>query len=507
VKPGQSDRLSIYLVQPKFPPTIWGMENLLRMTPYHAVFPPLGLLTLAALAPKEYRVTICDENAGERVDYDTPAGLVGITGYLLQKNDVLAHAREFSRRGKTVAIGGPLANLLPEVCRPHCDVLFEGEAEYTWPRFLREYAAGRWSDHYAEPEKVHLPDSPPPRLDLLRRRYAHGIVQCTRGCPFSCEFCDIIVVFGRKMRFKPVERVLGEVAAWGRTGVSIVFFADDNFVGHRAYAKELLKALARWNARRAHPLAFYTQASIDMVRDDELLRLLRDANFSEVFIGIETPRKASLAETHKTQNEKVDLVDAVHTVQSHNLFVMAGMIAGFDNDDAAIFDEQYEFCQKAQIPIIMNSTLNASPRTPLAQRLMAEGRLLAPDWTDDDFSHQVRPGATNFRPLRMTTEELAHGQRDLIRRLYAPEAFRERTLGNLGRFAPSRFRPQSVRRGEVTAFLRLAAFFHRQGGTARGFFWRALWSTLRSQPRNYMTVVTLLGKYSHILQLNGLARA
>jgi len=499
-------RRAVYLVQPKFPPTIWGMEHLLRMTQYQAVFPPLGLLTLAALAPKDFHVTICDENAGERVDYDTPAQIVGLTGYLLQKSVVLAHADQFRRRGKTVVIGGPLANLLPEVCRPHCDVLFEGEAEYTWPRFLREYAAGRWDDRYAETEKIHLPDSPPPRLDLVRRRYAHGIVQCTRGCPFSCEFCDIIVVFGRKMRFKPVEQVLTEVAAWHRLGVPVVFFADDNFVGHRAYAKELLKALARWNARQGRPLAFYTQASIDMVRDDELLRLLRDANFNEVFVGIETPRKASLAETHKTQNEKVDLVDAVHTIQSHNMFVMAGMIAGFDNDDAAIFDEQYEFCQKAQIPIIMNNTLNASPRTPLAQRLQAEGRMLDDDWTKDDFSHQVKPGATNFRPLRMTMDELTHGQKKLIRRLYEPEAFRDRILGNLGRFQRVRFRPQSVNRGEATAFLRLASFFCRQERGARSFFWKALWSTLRRYPRNTMTMVTLLGKYAHILQLNGFAR-
>src|SRR5207248_5290739 len=272
--------------------------------------------TLAALAPKEFHVSVCDENAGERVDYDTPAGIVGITGYLLQKSAAFAHAAEFRRRGKTVVLGGPMANLLPEVCRPHCDVLFEGEAEYTWPRFLREYAAGRHADRYAEAEKIHLPDSPPPRLELLRRRYAHGIVQCTRGCPFSCEFCDIIVVFGRKMRFKPVEQVLREVQAWHRAGAPVVFFADDNFVGHRAYAKDLLRALARWNARQARPLAFYTQASIDMVRDEELLRLLRDANFNEVFVGIETPRKASLAETRKTQNEKVDLVDAVHTLQA-----------------------------------------------------------------------------------------------------------------------------------------------------------------------------------------------
>src|SRR5713226_3153626 len=413
----RADDRSIYLVQPRFPPTIWGMDYLLRMTPYQAIFPPLGLLTLAALTPRDFQVTICDENAGERVDYNTSAQIVGITGYLLQKSDVLARADEFRRRGKTVILGGPVANLLPEVCRPHCDVLFEGEAEYTWSRFLRDYAGGRWADHYVETEKIHMPDSPP-RLDLMRRRYAHGIVQCTRGCPFSCEFCDIIVVFGRKMRFKPIEQVMGEVEAWRRTGVSVVFFADDNFVGHRAYAKELLKALARWNARQSRPLAFYTQASIDMVRDEELLRLLRDANFNEVFIGIESPRKASLAEMHKTQNEKLDLVDAVHTIQSHNLFIMAGMIVGFDSDDPPIFDEQYEFCQKAQIPIIMNNTLNASPKTPLAKRLQAEGRLLLDDWSQDDFSHQVKAGATNFRPMRMTMDELTQGQKNLIRKLY-----------------------------------------------------------------------------------------
>ncbi len=501
----RADDRSIYLVQPRFPPTIWGMDYLLRMTPYQAIFPPLGLLTLAALTPRDFQVTICDENAGERVDYNTSAQIVGITGYLLQKSDVLARADEFRRRGKTVILGGPIANLLPEVCRPHCDVLFEGEAEYTWPRFLRDYAGGRWADHYVETEKIHMPDSPPPRLDLMRRRYAHGIVQCTRGCPFSCEFCDIIVVFGRKMRFKPIEQVMGEVEAWRRTGVSVVFFADDNFVGHRAYAKELLKALARWNARQSRPLAFYTQASIDMVRDEELLRLLRDANFNEVFIGIESPRKSSLAETHKTQNEKLDLVQAIHTIQSHNLFVMAGMIVGFDNDDRTIFDEQYEFCQKAQIPIIMNNALIATPKTPLARRIKAEGRLLQEDWAQDDFSHTVKQWGTNIRPLHMTLDELMQGQKNLIRKLYEPEAFRDRLLGNLSRFHDVRFRPDSLNRGELAALVRLMRFYWRQGKQARNFFWQALWSTFRQSPRSLVTMVTLLGKYSHILQLNGFA--
>src|SRR5207248_155685 len=278
---------------------------------------------------------------------------------------------------------------LPAECRPHCDVLFEGEAEYTWPRFLREFAAGARSDYYHEIEKIHLPDSPPPRLDVLTRRYAHGIVQCSRGCPFTCEFCDIIVMYGRKMRFKPVSQVLQEVQAWHARGASQVFFADDNFIGNRAYAKELLRALAGWNAAQRHALSFYTQASIDMVRDDELLGLLRDANFVSVFIGIESPRKSSLAETHKTQNEKLDLVEAVHKVQSYNLFISAGMIVGFDNDDMSIFDEQYEFLQEAQIPTVMLSLLLAVPKTPLYKRLEAAGRLRSTRGTSTDATGYV----------------------------------------------------------------------------------------------------------------------
>jgi radical SAM superfamily enzyme YgiQ (UPF0313 family) len=286
----------------------------------------------------------------------------------------------------------------------------------------------------------------------------------------------------------------------------MVFFADDNFVGHRAYARELLQVLARWNARQSRPLAFYTQASIDMVRDEELLRLLRDANFSEVFIGIESPRKSSLAETHKTQNEKLDLVEAIHTIQSHNLFVMAGMIVGFDNDDLDIFDEQFEFCQKAQIPIIMNNALIASPKTPLARRLQAEGRLLLDDWAEDDFSHTVKQCVTNFRPLRMTMDDLTQGQTRLIRKLYEPQAFRDRLLGNLSRFHDVRFRSDLLNRGELVALFRLMRFYWRQGKQARNFFGQALWSAFRRSPRSLVTMANLLGKYSHILQLNGFAR-
>ncbi|HJT75872.1 MAG TPA: radical SAM protein, partial [Gemmataceae bacterium] len=477
--PPRGDARHVHLVQPQFPPSYWGMSHFLEMTPFRAVFPPLGLLTLAAVTPPEFRVTLEDENAGEAIDYDTPAGIVGVTGYIIQMDRVFAIADRYRERGKLVVLGGPLANLMPEECRPHCDVLFHGEAEYTWPRFLREFAAGRWADHYEEHDKIHLPDSPPPRLDVLKQRYAHGIVQCSRGCPFTCEFCDIIVMYGRKMRFKPVEQVLREVRAWKELGVGQVFFADDNFIGNRAYAKDLLRALARWNRRQRNALSFYTQASIDMVRDDELLGLLRDANFVSVFIGIESPRKSSLAETHKTQNEKLDLVAAVHKIQSYNLFISAGMIVGFDNDDPSIFDEQYDFLQAAQIPIVMLSALLAVPRTPLYQRLQAAGRLRTFRATGTSASRFVGTnGGTNFEPLHMTVDELRAGQQRLYQRLYAPEAFAHRLLGNLSRFHDVRYRPEKLRAENVRTLLRLIGHYWKKGNGARKFFWSTLGKTL-----------------------------
>jgi radical SAM superfamily enzyme YgiQ (UPF0313 family) len=493
----------IYLVQPKFPISYWGLEHFLPITPYQAIFPPLGLLTLAALTPPDFTVTLCDENIGEDVDYHTDAPLICITGYIIQIERVFEIAERFRALGKTVVIGGPLANLLPDVCALYCDVLFEGEAEYTWPRFLRDYLAGSVERRYVETEKIHLPDSPPPRLDLLKGNYAHGIVQCTRGCPFSCEFCDIIVMYGRKMRMKPIEHVLQEIDAWQARGVPQVFFADDNFIGNRAYAKELLRALAQWNKRQRQAMSFYTQASIDMVRDEELLGLMRDANFVSVFIGIESPRKSSLAETRKTQNEKLDLVEAIHKIQSYNLFISAGMIVGFDNDDVSIFDDQYEFLQQAGIPIAMVSALMAVPKTPLYKRLKKAGRLIkrTRSSTREPSQYAGTNGGTNFHPLLMTVEELRHGQQELCRRLYAPKAFAERLLANVYRFKKVRYRPEALKWTTLRTFVRLARMYSRQGWTASLFFWSILVRVLLHSPRSLLQTINLLGMYQHFCKL------
>ncbi|MFO0880388.1 MAG: DUF4070 domain-containing protein [Gemmataceae bacterium] len=493
----------IYMIQPKFPPSYWGLEHFMAVTPYDAVFPPLGLLTLAALTPAEFSVELCDENAGEEIDYAVDADLICLTGYIIQMKHVFEVADRFRALGKLVVIGGPMANLIPDECRVHCDILFEGEAEYTWPRFLREFSEGRHAKHYVETEKIHLPDSPAPRLDVLKRKYAHGIVQCTRGCPFTCEFCDIIVMYGRKMRYKPTEQILAEVQAWHDLGVAQVFFADDNFVGNRANTKAMLRALAEWNKKQERPLSFYTQASVDMARDEELLSLLREANFISVFLGIESPRKESLAETMKLQNERIDLVAAIHKIQSYNLFIWAGMIVGFDNDDVSIFEEQYQFLQKAQIPFVMLSVLLAVPKTPLYIRLKAEGRLFP---LDTDFGERVHyvgtAGGTNFHPKMMTSEELKEGQAALYRRLYEPAAFAWRVLGNLARFHDINYRAEPPQIQNVKIINNLIRFFTSQGAVARRFFWGCLVRAMRMSPELVPPMVVYLGMYMHFCKVH-----
>ncbi|HEY1377011.1 MAG TPA: radical SAM protein [Gemmataceae bacterium] len=489
----------VYLIQPKFPPSYWGLDYLVPRTPFKAIFPPLGLLTLAGLTPPEWSVTICDENAGERIDFDTDAEIVGITGYIIQMPRVFQIADKFRARGKTVVLGGPLANLIPNLCREHCDVLFEGEAEYTWPRFLKELAAGKASDHYVEHEKIHLPDSPVPRVSALKRPYAQGIVQCTRGCPFTCEFCDIIVMYGRKMRFKPVEQVIAEVEAWADQGHTYLFFADDNFVGHRAYAKDLLRALIAWNKKRGTPLSFHTQASIDMVRDDELLELLRDANFYSVFVGIESPRKASLAETHKSQNERIDMVAAIHKIHSYNMFVSAGMIVGFDQDDTDIFDEQFDFLQAAHIPVAMLSVLLAVPKTPLYARLEAAGRI----HNDRNTSRYTGTnGGTNFDPMNMSQDELREGHATLYRRLYDPDAYADRVLGVMRRFHDVTYVPERFTIKRFLTGLRVLGYYLGHGRRARRFFFRLVGGALKMSPRSFKIIMMKLGMYLHFVELH-----
>ena len=355
--PGATPRArpKILLVYPQLPPSFWSFGYVKHIGGFRAVMPPLGLAILAALTPPDFDVEIVDENI-EDIDFEASCDLVALSAMAIQEARLFDIADAFRRRGKLVCMGGPICNVLPERCRPHCDVLFEGEGEYTWPRFLSEWQQDRHHAHYVQADKIEMRDSPPPRLEALKtQHYRVGCIQTTRGCPFKCEFCDIIVTYGRKVRSKPIESVLLELERWANRGVDFVTIADDNLAGDRAYCKRMLTAVGAWNRARRVPISLYAEMSVDAVRDPELLDLCRYANITEMFLGIETPRKAGLRETQKHQNVATDLISAVRTIQSYGMVTAAGMIIGFDTDDAQIFDDQYDFEQASGVVPTKNS--------------------------------------------------------------------------------------------------------------------------------------------------------
>jgi len=394
---------------------------------------PLGLATVAALTPEEYEVQIWDEPVRGRIEDGTTFAheydLVGITGYRAHLSRAAEVADLFRKRGLTVCGGGPGVSGSPDRCRDDYDVLFIGEAELTWPRFLRDWEAGRYKSEYRQIEKIDLAQSPMPRWDSIAGdipQYAVGCVQTTRGCPFDCEFCDVIYLYGRKQRHKTVGQVIEEVKVLAKLGMSSIFFCDDEFMGNPKYAKELLRALIPVNNSFKRPLTYSTQLTMNLSRDDEMLRLIADANFYLVFLGVETPNKASLKETGKYQNIRPDLLGDIHKILSYGVGIRAGTIVGFDHDDKDIFDIQYDFIQKACLPSVSLNMLKAAIGTRLWTRLRREGRIL-------DLTAVLGEGLarvyTNIIPKRMTRVELMQGFRGLAARIYDWQSFAERMCG------------------------------------------------------------------------------
>jgi len=483
------------MVMPEFPPSFWSFGYIKKIGGFKAVMPPLGLATLAALTPDRYDVTIVDENV-EPIDFDVEADLIVLSAMAIQERRLFEVAGTFRDRGYTVCMGGPICNVLPERCRPHCDVLFEGEGEYTWKTFLGEWERGEHADHYAQVEKIDLRDTPAPRIDLLETSaYRVGCIQTTRGCPFNCEFCDIIVTYGRKVRTKPIENVIAELEAWAEVGVDFVTLADDNLVGNRTYAKQMLRAVADWNRARRVPLSLYVEMSIDCVRSSELMELMREANVTEAFIGIESPRKSSLKEAKKFQNVASDLVSAVKTVQSYGMVTVAGMIVGFDGDDEGIFEDQYEFLQAAGIPIVMLGLLQAIPRTPLHDRLQKAGRLRAPVQGNNTLSF------TNVEPLQMSYEQLICGYRELFCRLHTWEAIGRRWLDNVEQWGGERpfiQKPMGHFRPFMALQMARIAAYYLKSADRRRFAARMLWGTLRRAPRAIPQTVSYMAYFIHL---------
>lgn len=458
----------IVLVNPRFEVSYWGLEHALPILGKRANLPVAALPLLAALTPDEHAVTLLDENV-ESIDFSklARADIVGVTGMSVQRFRMREILTELKRRGAFTVVGGPWISVQEDYFGDLADVIFVGEAEDTWPRFLGEWQQGRHRSRYEQQEKTDMTRVPTPRFDLLKmRHYLFGSVQFSRGCPFQCEFCDIIVTFGRRPRLKTTPQIIAELNALRAQNIDIAFIVDDNLIGNKKAIKQLLRDLVVYQESNGYPFDFFTEASLDLAEDEELMRLMVDANITSVFIGIESPNEKSLQETKKLQNVRPagTIVERVHRIQNAGIEVWCGMIMGFDNDDATIFEAQRRFLKDARISTAMIGMLAAIPKTPLHARLAAEGRL--------DPADELEFG-TNVIPRQMSREELRDGYLRVMNEVYEPDAY----FGRL-----------------EDLFLDTRIQFGR--GIAK--YWRKHpWAWLRAQGKNLLVSVVL---YSRLMR-------
>jgi radical SAM superfamily enzyme YgiQ (UPF0313 family) len=411
----------IVLINPRFEISFWGFEFVLPFIGKRANMPVAALPLLAALTPPEGHVTIIDENV-EPIDFDrcARADIVGVTGMVVQRDRMREIVLELKKRNVFTVVGGPWVSVNESSFARLADVIFVGEAEQTWPQFLRDWQIGKASARYEQADKTDMTRVPMPRLDLLKmNRYAFGSVQFSRGCPFQCEFCDIIVVFGRRPRLKTSKQVLAELEQLRAQKLSNVFIVDDNLIGSKKVIKEILRDVIGWQRQNGFPLDFVTEASIDLADDPELMRLMVEANIAAVFVGLESTSEDSLRETKKLQNVRAggSMIEKVRRIQGAGMEVWGGMIVGFDHDDESTFAAQQSFFDAARISIAMVGMLSAIPKTPLHARLAAAGRI--------DPAENPTYG-TNVIPLRMSREELTEGYVRLMDNLYKPKAYFDR---------------------------------------------------------------------------------
>jgi radical SAM superfamily enzyme YgiQ (UPF0313 family) len=428
--PPLGPNLKVLLVWPKFPPSFWGFEGVLEMLPEAAMTPPLGLITVAALCPPTWNLRLLDHAFDEIGDADISAcDLVLVSAMHAQRADAIAVLRQARRLGVRTFIGGPWASSDPEATQVEADHVMVGEAEEVFAEIARELENGTAKPLYRVSDKPDMSHSPIPRFDLLRRdKYTSMPVQFSRGCPFQCEFCDIITIYGRKPRTKSAEQLIAELDLLRELGWrNEVFIVDDNFIGNSKNALNLSHALTEWGAKHKTPFSFYTEASIDLADRPDLMSAMVAANFMYVFIGIETPSAEALKSSKKFQNLRKDNLEQVRVIQESGLWVLAGFIVGFDSDDETIFERQREFIERTAITWAMAGILQAPPTTALFDRMKKEGRLIENSESITNFS------APNFRTV-LPLPVLLRGLSTLLFGLYEPKAFFARAFVSLERW-------------------------------------------------------------------------
>jgi radical SAM superfamily enzyme YgiQ (UPF0313 family) len=476
--------MNVLLVYPRNPDTFWSFKHVLRFVSKKAAFPPLGLLTVAAMLPPTWTLTLVDLNVSDLCDDDLRrADYVFLSGMIVHKQSAHEVAERCAALRKTVIAGGPLFTTghheFPEI--PHFVL---GEAEDVIGQLVSDTEQDALQSVYRAVGWPDVRKTPVPRWDLVRMTdYVSMPVQFSRGCPFSCEFCDIVIMNGRVPRTKEPAQVVGELEALRVAGwKDMVFIVDDNFIGNRKRTRELLGVLIEWRGRVAPRMGFFTEASVNLADHQELCDLMVEAGFKKVFLGIETPSASGLDECGKTQNSKRDLADAVNTLQRSGLEVMGGFIIGFDSDPPDIFARQFEFIQRTGVVTAMVGLLNALPQTALYQRLAREGRLLVATCGNNTDA------AVNFVTC-LDRDVIISGYKELMRKLYAPSHY-SRRIRALLRALELRGPVMRLSWSDLQAFLKslwLLGVWHK----GRRAYWGLFWWTLLSRPKKFPAAMEL----------------
>lgn len=505
--PPLGPNLKVLLIWPKFPPSFWGFEGVLEMLPEAAMTPPLGLITVAALCPPSWSLRLLDrafDNVGDS-DFEW-ADLVMVSAMHAQRADtqeVLSRARRLGRR---TFIGGPWASSEPDKLRQLADHVLVGEAEEVFADIAADLERGTARAVYHVAEKPDMSRSPIPRFDLLRRdKYTSMPVQFSRGCPFQCEFCDIITIYGRKPRVKSAAQLISELDTLRSLGWrNEVFIVDDNFIGNSKNALQLARELAEWGNRNGRVFSFYTEASVDLADRPELMAAMVEANFMYVFLGIESPSAEALKSTKKFQNLRRDNLTQIRAIQESGLWVLGGFIVGFDSDDESIFERQRAFIEQAGIAWAMAGMLQAPPTTPLYDRMRKEGRLFEESEGTSNFS------APNFRTT-MPLETLMNGLSGLLFDLYSPEAYFQRAFRSLQlwKTRPAQQPPELPMAYNVRLALQ-SMWTQGVRSTYRNAYWKFVWRLLRDFRNNpaklWMGSMILLAGHHFLIYAHEVAR-
>ena len=492
--------MRVLLVYPLFPKTFWSYEKILELVNRKVLLPPLGLVTVAAILPQEWEFKLVDRNVRAVTESEWAwADIVILSAMIVQREDLVDQIKEAKRHGKLVAVGGPYPTSVPdEAMAAGADYMILDEGEITLPMFVEAVQRGEKTGFFRSGgEKPDVTGTPVPRFDLLElEAYDSMSVQFSRGCPFQCEFCDIIVLYGRKPRTKDPAQLLKELdclyeLGWRRS----VFMVDDNFIGNKRNVKLLLKDLKVWQEEHQYPFSFNTEASIDLAQDQELMEMMVDCAFNAVFLGIETPDEASLAMTKKFQNTRGSLAESAEAIAKTGLRVMAGFIIGFDGEKQGAGDRIVRFVEQTNIPTTTFAMLQALPNTALWHRLEKEGRL-----RDGKYANINQTTLMNFIPTR-PLEDIAREYVDAFSRIYEPKTYLDRTyrhflmLGAPRHKAPFKF-PSLI---DLKA---LATVCWRQGlkRNTRWMFWHHLFGIIRHNPAVFDHYLSVCAHNEHFME-------